>query len=128
MPVVTTLEQLERLRHARAPVFPGRSVQLDIAGLDDGQRLEWEGRLNRSYSACGCKSGAVALTVFLVAWIAAVVVGPVTVSLTSAVALAVGILAASLAGKLAGIAVGRLGLRRSIHRLRRLLPPESGAS
>jgi len=121
MPVVTSIQQLDLITRAPIPISPGRAVQLEIPGMSETERLEWQRRLTRYYSSCGCKSGAVSLTLFLVAWILASWSGVMSLSARSGGVLLAGLLLASLFGKAVGIISGRMALRRSVRRLRKEL-------
>jgi hypothetical protein len=118
VPVVATLRDLDRLEQAPLPMLPGRAVRLELPGLGVDERTAWERRLTRHYAACGCKSGAVTSSAFVVAWIIAALAGIVSVSVVSGIVLLVGTLVASAAGKVVGVAAGRVGLSRAVRDLR----------
>jgi hypothetical protein len=117
MPVVTSVEQLNGLVRTAPPLVPGRSVRLELPDLEPAETKVWEKRLSRAYGACGCKSGALLLAVFLVIYLAALWMGMIELSLGSVIWLVAGCLIASAVGKLAGLGLARVGLRLTVRRL-----------
>ena len=118
MPVVASIQQLDRLTRAPIPFSSESAVHLEIPGMSEIERLEWQRKLTRYYSSCGCKSGAVSLTLFLVAWILAIVSGVMSLSARSGGILLAGLLMASLLGKVLGMISGRIALKLSVRWLR----------
>jgi hypothetical protein len=103
-----------------------------LALLEPDEAQEWRRRLKRTARPCGCKSGAVAMLVALVAWPIYVVVSGVPTAplsvLWAVLTYAGVVIGATVAGKLLGIVVGRRRHRRLQRQLaRRLAALETGS-
>jgi hypothetical protein len=122
--VVRNSDDLDRVVLAGPALTPGRSIRLELAGLDPQERARWQSRLGRAYGVCGCITSAGFATVALLGYPALAL----TVSLLRerslwtrvllGVAIVVG---AAVVGKVIGLAVGQAWLRLTVAAFRRHL-------
>jgi hypothetical protein len=118
--VASRFEHLDRLRRERRPA--GRiNVELDLPGLEDERRKEFERRMARYLTACGCGEGTVAGTPYLFVVPILVLMGVLSAGSVGAwIVLLLGFVADLLLGKIAGLAIARLRLLLTVNELERL--------
>lgn len=117
---ISSVPDLENLRSWKRYLGVPETVVLELKGVGTQKLENWEGRINRILSACGCEEGAI-LTVFgLVGYGFYLMVRPDgTFQLNWEVfAVGLGVLAFSaLFGKIFGLFLASLKLRRVIRDL-----------
>jgi hypothetical protein len=97
-------------------------VLLAVPGIDPDVQRQFELRLSRLLSTCGCGEGAALGLLYLVFWPVMLLTG--VVSVTSALQwglLVAGFVVTLIGGKLLGLTVARARLARQLRHLRRLL-------
>jgi hypothetical protein len=95
----------------------------NLAGLQPAEAEEWARRLRATAHPCGCKSGAAASLLALVAWPVFLIVSgrfphSILGALVAFIVYGAVVIAAGVAGKVAGIGVGRRRHRRLQRELR----------
>lgn len=122
---VTGLDELRRVTHASLSrsLFHAAAPTLRLPEATEAELSEWQQRLDRELSACGCTSGAITLLVAL-ATLAVVqfVVGVEVGSGLQAVGVWVAVaLAAAVGGKTAGLLRAQVRRRRLYAEIERTL-------
>lgn len=120
--VIHDRESLNRLRNDRSLKSSVRRIRVRLNNVVDAAELET--RLNRSYFACGCQSGAFAVYLALAFagsthWLAPTLVEWVWWKIAAMV------LGAALLGKIVGLYIGRAQFKRALERLDQLTWPHS---
>lgn len=114
--IIKTPEQLKCLLKTSAEEA---SIILQIEGLDNSK--DWEERINKDYSDCGCKIGAISVITSLIAYVMyMVLVGKTSYADINQADITMGIaifVLSIILGKLAGLLNARIKLKRSIRTL-----------
>lgn len=122
--VIRDRAELSRVR--TSTLLPGRSLQLQLPGLEPTEARTWETKLNRHYGACGCGTSATFLFIALCGSLFVLAGRPgglLAAGVSDLVLAAIAVLVAGIVGKLAGMAAARVRLYLTIRSLQRRLSP-----